>query len=654
MTLPLENLDDKSFEDLVSDAVARIRVYAPEWTDYNKTDPGITLIELLAWIAEMQIYRLNRVSERSRLKFLKLLGINGIRPARAATVELNFTMQSSPATTSSIRIPAFTQLAASDPATGEDIIFETDRDLNLVNIGLDAILTIPKGGSIIDNTDANSGENVSYSAFGIDPVMGDALYLGLDLSPKGQELAVSFYLFQDLPQFDRCAADSHSSASLVWEYYTGGDWKNDISWKALARKNALENNDWEVVLDETCDLTMSGIVWVRIEENIASTLIGGYDLFWLRIRIDMPGYFIPPVIKSLLLNVISGTQKATFKDRFSSTGLPGFKIILGHTPIVEGSLKLGIFGESSAWTEVKDLDASRPGDRHYILDLQTGIISFGDGINGRIPSEGGDNIIVTFSSGGGIRGNVAPGTIKKVLDNGLAAKVQVTNRRAAVGGEDPGTIEEAILRARRELRSTYRAVTPEDYEFIAKNTPGLNVARVKAMPFYHPSIPWDVPDTVTLVVVPSSSKPMPVPSREFLRAVYRYVDKHRTMGTELFVIGPVYITVTVKATVIMAPLYRSETAVKSVLERLNSFFSPINGGGPDKEGWPFGRPIYISELYALLDQITGVDYIKKLTLIADGKETDGDVKIPDYGLACSGTHLVVAYSEEDYNKIKEA
>ena len=92
MTLPMENLDDKSFGDLVRDAVARIPVYAPQWTDHNKTDPGITLIELLAWIVEMQIYRLNKVSDRSRLKFLKLLGIMGLEPARAAVADLTFTM----------------------------------------------------------------------------------------------------------------------------------------------------------------------------------------------------------------------------------------------------------------------------------------------------------------------------------------------------------------------------------------------------------------------------------------------------------------------------------------------------------------------------------------------------------------------------------
>ena len=124
------------------------------------------------------------------------------------------------------------------------------------------------------------------------------------------------------------------------------------------------------------------------------------------------------------------------------------------------------------------------------------------------------------------------------------------------------------------------------------------------------------------------------------------------------------------------PTFRKETVEKAVLDRLNSFLSPLKGGGSDGNGWPFGRPVYLSEMYALLDQVKGVDYIKKLTLvrssickaadetaaaarpgeliqcIVEDVEVDGDISMPAYGLACSGDHVVVAYSEEEYSKIQ--
>ena len=73
--LPLPNLDDRRWSDLVQEGRGLIPVYAPEWTDHNAHDPGITLIELLAWVAEMDVYRLNRIPDRHKLKFLALVGI---------------------------------------------------------------------------------------------------------------------------------------------------------------------------------------------------------------------------------------------------------------------------------------------------------------------------------------------------------------------------------------------------------------------------------------------------------------------------------------------------------------------------------------------------------------------------------------------------
>ena len=73
MPLPLANLDTRRFDDLVAEMRALIPRYAPEWTNYNASDPGITLIELLAWVTEATLYHLNRVPEATFLEFAKLL-----------------------------------------------------------------------------------------------------------------------------------------------------------------------------------------------------------------------------------------------------------------------------------------------------------------------------------------------------------------------------------------------------------------------------------------------------------------------------------------------------------------------------------------------------------------------------------------------------
>lgn len=87
MPIPLPNLDDRSYADLVEEMRALIPRYAPDWTDHNESDPGIMLIELFAWLTETLIYRLNRIPEASEVRFLELLGATFSEEDNAADIE---------------------------------------------------------------------------------------------------------------------------------------------------------------------------------------------------------------------------------------------------------------------------------------------------------------------------------------------------------------------------------------------------------------------------------------------------------------------------------------------------------------------------------------------------------------------------------------
>src|SRR2546421_398976 len=90
MSLPVPNLDDRSWKQIVDEAVRLIPRYCPEWTNHNASDPGVTLLELYAWMTEMVIYRLNKVPEKNFLTFLDLIGVR-LKPPEAAKVVLEFT-----------------------------------------------------------------------------------------------------------------------------------------------------------------------------------------------------------------------------------------------------------------------------------------------------------------------------------------------------------------------------------------------------------------------------------------------------------------------------------------------------------------------------------------------------------------------------------
>ena len=75
MPLTIPTLDNRRYQDLLNEALARIPVHNPEWTNFNESDPGVTLIELFAFLTENLLYRSNQIPERNRRKFLSLLGI---------------------------------------------------------------------------------------------------------------------------------------------------------------------------------------------------------------------------------------------------------------------------------------------------------------------------------------------------------------------------------------------------------------------------------------------------------------------------------------------------------------------------------------------------------------------------------------------------
>lgn len=122
-------LDDRSFPDLVEELLSRIPGHTPEWTHARVGDPGRTLLELFAWLADSILYRANLIPERQRLAFLRLLGAS-LRPAEAATgvVSVHFDTE---VLQPSVSLRAFAALRKPVP-------FETLDELTVVHLTAEA------------------------------------------------------------------------------------------------------------------------------------------------------------------------------------------------------------------------------------------------------------------------------------------------------------------------------------------------------------------------------------------------------------------------------------------------------------------------------------------------------------------------------------
>jgi predicted phage baseplate assembly protein len=124
--LPKANLDDRHYEDLVEECLQRIPRYCPEWTHYNPSDPGITLVELFAWLTDQMLARLNQVPRRQYIAFLELLGVR-LQPPTPAQAELTFYL--STALAQRYTIPAGIEVATDRTPTETAIVFTTDQPL---------------------------------------------------------------------------------------------------------------------------------------------------------------------------------------------------------------------------------------------------------------------------------------------------------------------------------------------------------------------------------------------------------------------------------------------------------------------------------------------------------------------------------------------
>src|SRR3954468_536982 len=120
MALPVPNLDDRRFQDLVDDAKRMVQRRCPEWTDHNVSDPGVTLIETFAFMTDQLLFRLNQVPERMYVKFLEMIGLR-LLPATPSRAPVTFWL-SAPAATS-VGIPTGTTVATLRTESEESIVF---------------------------------------------------------------------------------------------------------------------------------------------------------------------------------------------------------------------------------------------------------------------------------------------------------------------------------------------------------------------------------------------------------------------------------------------------------------------------------------------------------------------------------------------------
>ncbi|MDJ0846323.1 MAG: putative baseplate assembly protein, partial [Crocosphaera sp.] len=290
---------------------------------------------------------------------------------------------------------------------------------------------------------------------------------------------------------------------------------------------------------------------------------------------------------------------------------------------------------------------------------------------GSVPPKGATLTMIKYRTGGGHLGNVQAKTIT-IVKSAVPYVSGIINHQPTYNGADAESLEDVVIRVPRLLRTQNRAVTAEDFETLAYEAGKGAIARVRCLfppaneedPLGNQSLVEDIEryqalnsndQDVTLpndlvkkiknrlrppsrsqlksgqirLLLVSSADLTAIERREgihpqrlavapfLLNQIKAYLDERRLLGVEVQYDQPNYVGVSVQTEIALEPEYNTPTAKKTILNRaeiaLYRFLNPITGG-TEGTGWPFGRPVYASDIVKLLQTISGVRYIGTVQL----------------------------------------
>ena len=565
MPLTIPRIDDRNYQQLRDEAIARIPVHNPEWTNFNASDPGITLIETFAFLAESLLYRANQIPERNRLKFLKLLGVP-LAPASAARGIVAFANERGLLET--VTLPAGTEVRAGK------VPYRLERGLDVLPV--EARLFTKRELRTSDPALRAYYEQLYDSFLDATLPAGVKLYETLPLAAEGADLAetvdqslwIALLARKDDPPDQARAAIAAKTLSLgvvPWlasdeAELRPGSRAGDAAPPAFScfvpdvpasgelpatpaervpryRPLAVAGGD-VLAQPGTLQITLppeSGLrLWTNLDPleggvgdfppALDDTALEGRLITWLKLTV--PKQAKARVLWAGINAAMVAQRERVLAERLPpGTGAPGQVAKLARSPVLPGTVRLEVTppgGEREVWQAIDDLanagaevpvpdprlppGAPQPQPRPaqvFQLEPEAGELRFGDGARGARPPLGAA-LLADYEVSEGREGNVNAGAVKggPTLPPGFT----VTNPVATWGGADAERTEEGEKQVQRFLQHRDRLVSAADFEAITWRTPGVEIGRVDVVPASSPELgfnePGDAPGAVTLLVLP--------------------------------------------------------------------------------------------------------------------------------------------------------
>ncbi len=656
--LPDIDLDNEYFDDILDNARNMIVSVYPEWTDFNYHDPGMTMVEMFAWLKEAQQFYANKIGSKNIRKYLKLLGVDR-RTKVPSSTDVSVICESD------VTAIKGTKLYAGD------ICFEADRRTYISASSIDiCVCDYGDEKNIIEREQFYFGGNLHILPF----MKADSgiFYIGFDKPLAAKEYhTIWFDVISEDGIGRNPVTDPESFVPLVdmeMEYFDG------VNWERVKR------------MDETYGFLFPGRIVFCLGREHGKCGIAGHEAYYIRFVITGGEYDALPVIKKVHFNLLPVTQRDTkaeyadlppgdeielftelaaigntrifLKDRDGlftpvktfvkqldagsgrivvtvpgGAGSEGIRAVnLVSDFMIDGALGYGTGlpfqeydldtdeleyesfavmselpdsgGRYVEWKKVSDFSASEPDEFVYTLDTGKGVITFGDCIHGMAPE--GDILIIGYSLTRGADGCVTKGKINEI-DGFDREEIYVENLRASTGGLNEQSMEDCFIMAQELIGTTETVVTDADCESCVAGTQGLRIEKCKV-------IKTDRDDglVTTVVVKPYAENGMGVPGERYIRNIIAGLEPRRMLGSQFRIVRPEYAEVSVFTDVTVSRKYSDPR--DAVYGAVRDFFSAIKD--------EFGVGIIYSKLYELIDGLDCVLSVNVLTMQVEGSNAE--------------------------------
>ncbi len=677
------SLNDKTYEELISEALAQIPLYSQEWTNYNPSDPGITILENLTAYGFLQQNQIDQITPRVRQKLLKMAGFE---PEKGHCARV---LLAAEGLTEPLSLPV------NQKFTLGGLCFETGKSLELKPCHISGIFGMRDGERYDCSYLTDREVNVPAYVFGKKPKAGDSIWFTADAMPDPGEEIIFYMTVADRYNRNPFAEKGNNTfAGLKWECYT--------------EKGFEEMN----VRDGTGCFLISGEVRVRLPEDAPAPCPEADGQYALRATLTWADYDVRPKLTAVEGFLFEAQQKNTRAvcytfQKNSSVSLRSDLLKEGAASIFCKEEKGASYrrympaypdaGQGRFCEETVEEDGTRtwsfhrrkygfgPGRlknavkvvvyseeivRRYYLgtvlgydhqeirlpmqhivadsfciiakrqDAQGELYDFvrpsryePDNLTyylyeneGRIVIEnagafiGAELYVGTLSVTEGPEGNVRAGN--RFAGEGLDQGISFYNPKPGTGGAFRETLEEVARRFRKDIKTPYTAVTAADYERLVRETPELCIHKVRAVFNAGRNL-------VRIAVKPGTDEEFPKLSEAYRKAIERQVEDKRLLTTKVEIVPPAYMPVDVRGVVYVKNQY--EDPMAQIRETVKNAIDYIH---TERN---FGEILKFDQVFHAIEELDCVDFIYELSLFPQdsklAKLQDADI-VPNENVLC--------------------